>query len=76
MGVFGADNKPGAWENAAVNDAMQLVYVFGCNAGRKAAEWKAHLAPAEVVTYDRESTVFDHATWFAIVGPKQVKRLK
>jgi hypothetical protein len=42
----------------------------------KAAEWKAHLAPAEVVTYDRESTVFDHATWFAIVGPKQVKQLK
>ncbi|HXT40539.1 MAG TPA: hypothetical protein VN887_11030 [Candidatus Angelobacter sp.] len=76
MCIFGADNKPGAWEDVSVNHGMRLVYLFGCNAGMKAAEWEEHLAPAQVVTYKRESTVFDHGLWFACVGPAQVKQLK
>jgi len=76
MSIFGADDKPGACEDVPVNDGMRLVYLFGCNAGMKAAEWKEHLSPAQVVTYKRESTVFDHALWFAWVGPALVKQLK
>jgi hypothetical protein len=76
MSVFDADNKPGAWENVAVNGDLRLVYVFGCNAGTKAPAWEEHLAPAQVITYNRESTVFDHGLWFAFAGPTQVKWLE
>jgi hypothetical protein len=75
-GVRGADNKWGLSENVKVNDKLQLAYVFACNAGKKASQWQEHLSPARVVTYNRLSTVFDHAVWFAITGPSQLKQLR
>ena len=76
MSVFDADNKPGAWESVAVNSDLRLVYVFGCNVGTQAAEWEEHLAPARVITYKRESTIFDQCLWFAFVGPAQLNQLR
>ena len=56
-----------------VNRGLQLAYIFACNGGAKAAEWREHLFPAEVVAYDRVSTVWDHAFWFALTGPARLK---
>jgi len=64
------------WENVPANDRLQLVYLFACNGGKKATEWEEHLAPAHVISYNRVSAVWDHALWFALTGPPQVKGLK
>jgi hypothetical protein len=53
-----------------------VAYIFACNAGKKASQWEEHLSPARVVTYNRLSTVFDHAVWFAFSGPSQLKQLR
>ena len=76
IGTLGVDNKWGRSENVKVNDKLQLAYVFACNAGKKASQWEEHLAPARVITYNRLSTVFDHAVWFALTGPSQLKQLR
>jgi hypothetical protein len=76
MAVRGTDNKWGMSENVKVSNQLQLAYIFGCNAGNKASQWREHLAPAQVVTYNRLSTVFDHALWFAFTGPSQLETLR
>jgi hypothetical protein len=73
--VLGTDHKWGEGENVAVSDHLQLAYLFACHGGKKASEWTEHLAPARVITYDRFSTVWDHAIWFAFTGPAQMKKL-
>lgn len=75
MGVLRANNSFGPWENVDVNDRVRMVYMFGCDTGKKAAEWKEHLAPAQVFTYDRYSTVFDHGLWFFFTGPAELRKL-
>jgi hypothetical protein len=62
-------------EKVAVGDALQLVYVFACDGGMKAAEWEGRCSPAQVITYDRVSTLWDHAQWFALIGPTQIDAL-
>jgi hypothetical protein len=74
--VFGADGQWGRIEKVDVTDELRLVYFFGCDVGKKASLWQEHLAPARVVTYNRWSTVFDHALWFAFTGPAELKRLQ
>jgi len=64
------------WENVRVNSYLQLAYIFACNAGQKALQWQDRLAPAQVVTYNRPSTILDHARWFALTGPSQLQRLR
>jgi len=75
VGVQAPDH---AWrpETVKVNDQLELVYLFACNAGKKASLWQEHLAPAKVVAYDRFSTLLDHALWFAFTGPIEVKKLR
>jgi hypothetical protein len=74
--IFGADNKPGKWDDINVNDQLRLLYLFGCNAGKKASQWEQHLAPAQVISYDRYSSVIDHALWFGLTGPAQLRNLR
>jgi hypothetical protein len=74
--ILGAHNKWGEMENVPVHGGLQLVYMFGCDVGKKASQWQKHLAPAQVITYDRWSTVFDHACWFGLTGPARLKTLQ
>ena len=74
--ILGRDHKWSTWKNAAVGDGLRLVYVFACNSGTRAAQWQEHLAPAQVITYNRVSTIFDHALWFAFTGPADIRRIK
>lgn len=70
------DNNWGQWENVTVNQDLQLAYIFACNGGERESQWGEHLAPAHVITYNRISTVYDHAWWFAFAGPQILSRLK
>jgi hypothetical protein len=76
MSVLGPDEKWGKAESVPVNKHLQLAYIFACNGGRKASQWQEHLAPAQVITYNRVSTLWDHAVWFALTGPAEVKKLR
>ena len=76
ISVLGADYKPGGWENMAVNRELRLAYLFACNSGKKASQWEEHLAPAQVIMYNRVSTILDHGLWFAFTGPAQLKKLR
>lgn len=73
--VFGADDKWGGIESMDVNRDVWLVYIFGCDSGKNVSLWQEHLAPARVVAYNRWSTVFDHALWFALTGPAELRKL-
>ena len=76
---IGIQKKDGKWtqlENVSVNSDLELAYIFACHAGRRAAQWQEHLAPAQVITYDRFSTVWDHAIWFAFTGPSEIKKIR
>ena len=74
--VLGKDNKWSNAENVPVNDQLQLAYIFACDGGNKEAQWREHLAPAHVVSYNRVSTVLDHALWFAFTGPAQLREVR
>jgi len=76
VSVLGADNKWSKEENVPANSHLQLAYIFACDGGKKASQWQEHLAPAQVITYNRASTVLDHAFWFARTGPAQLKKLQ
>jgi len=76
IGIRGADSKWSNLENVSVNPDLKLAYIFACHGGTKACQWQEHLAPAQVVVYNRFSTVWDHAIWFAFTGPSELKNLK
>jgi hypothetical protein len=76
VGLQGANDQWKSIENVSANREIQLAYIFACHAGKKAAQWKEHLAPARVVTYDRFSTIWDHAVWFAFTGPSEMKTVR
>jgi hypothetical protein len=69
------EGKWDQWENVPVSSQLKLAYIFACNGGKKASEWEKHLAPARVITYNRISTLWDHAVWFAFTGPMQLEKL-
>jgi hypothetical protein len=74
--VLGPEGKWGSPERVSVNDDLKLAYLFACDGGARAAQWKEHLAPAKLIAYGRVSTIWDHALWFALVGPSQLARLR
>lgn len=74
VSVLGPGKKWSKEENLPANGHLQLAYIFACDAGKKAREWQEHLAPAQVITYNRASTVLDHAFWFAFTGPGELKK--
>ena len=76
VGTRGVDRQWSKAENVKMTSQLRLVYLFACNTGTKASQWEEHLAPAQVVTYDRYSTILDHAFWFAFTGPSELKRLR
>jgi len=76
MSVRDRENRWGKWENVPVGRDLRLAYIFACNAGERAPLWNERLAPAQVITYNRVSTVFDHAYWFAVTGPRTIKGLR
>ena len=69
------EGKWDRWENVPVGSQVELVYLFACQGGKRAPEWREHLAPARVISYNRLSAVWDHAWWFAFSGPSQVEGL-
>ena len=75
VSVLGPDKTWGKSEDVAVNSQLQVAYIFACNAGKRASQWQEHLAPAQVITYNRASTVWDHAVWFALTGPTLLQKL-
>lgn len=76
VGFRASNHKWRNVENLSVNSHLQLTYIFACNAGTKAPQWREHLAPALVFTYNRFSTVWDHAIWFAFTGPSFMKTIR
>lgn len=76
ISVLSADNQFHEWENVDVNSELRLVYLFGCDSGKKASQWEEHLAPAQVVSYNRMSTIFDHGLRFAFTAPAQLRTLQ
>ncbi len=71
-----ASNNWSHREPIAVGADLRLVYLFACDAGKRAAQWEEHLGPAKVITYDRASTPYDHAWWFALTGPDLLKGIR
>jgi hypothetical protein len=67
--------KPDATLAAHVGPHLRFVYLTACDGGRKAAEWQATLAPAEVRTFDRLSAVVEHVYWLWFTGPAEFARL-
>jgi hypothetical protein len=56
--------------------SLRLVYNAGCDCGSKAPLWEAALAPAEVKTFDRLSTVAEHIVWLWVDGPERVRAME
>lgn len=57
----------------SVNPALQFVYMSGCDQG---SGWREAFAPAEVLTYDRLTTVAEHVWWMWFDGPRVIRALK
>lgn len=74
LAVLGADNNWSNAGNVTVGDQLRIAYVFACDAGIKASQWKEHLSPAQVIMYNRTSTLYDHAWWFAFTGPALLRK--
>lgn len=56
-----------------VNATLQYVYMSGCDQG---SGWREAFAPAEVITYDRLTTVAEHIWWMWFDGPGVIRGLK
>ncbi len=74
--VLGRNDKWSAWQNVTVGSQLRLAYIFACNSGTRDSQWQEHLAPAPVITYNRVSSAFDHAYWFAFAGPATLSKLR
>lgn len=57
-----------------VNPNLKYVYLTGCDSGAQADVWRKALAPAEVVTHNRLTTVLEHVWWLWVVGPNELAR--
>lgn len=58
-----------------VNPELGYVYLTGCDSGAQARAWRDALAPAEVVTHDRLTTVLEHVWWLWVEGPRALRTL-
>jgi len=68
-GFFELEDVPAG----GVNTALQFVYMSGCDQG---SGWREAFAPAEVLTFDRLTTVAEHVWWMWFDGPRVVRALK
>jgi hypothetical protein len=64
------------WVAPSAGKSLRLVYNSGCDCGGKAMLWEAALAPAEVKTFDRLSTVAEHIVWLWVDGPERVRGME
>jgi hypothetical protein len=71
-----ADKKWSPWEMLEAGHQLRLVYVAGCDSGKKAAQWTEHLSPARVITFNRLSSLIEHAYWVTIAAPAEIKQLQ
>jgi hypothetical protein len=55
---------------------LQFVYITGCNAGVKAADWEGAFAPAEVITFPRYSGGMEHILWALVAAPRRLEDIK
>jgi hypothetical protein len=60
-------NGPGPWTVLEAGEGLRFVYNAACDSGRKADQWERGLAPAEVKTFDRLTTVAEHPNTPVIV---------
>ena len=63
------------WPFAPAGKSLRLVYNTACDGGAKAELWEAALAPAEVKTFDRLSTVAEHIVWLWSGGPERMREM-
>jgi hypothetical protein len=79
-GVFAAnvdrDRRHGPWAFLEAGPDLRFVYNSACDGGRKADEWDQSLAPAEVRTFDRLSSVAEHLLWLWSDGPRRVREME
>lgn len=54
---------------------LSLVYLAGCDSGASRDGWIQALAPAEVVTFDRLTSVLEHSVWLWFTGPYRIAEL-
>jgi len=52
------------------------VYLTACHGGDAAIEWREALAPATVISFDRNSAVLEHAFWLWFRAPGVVAELE
>lgn len=55
---------------------LQFVYLAGCNSGAMKDLWELIFYPAQVITFDRLSSIPEHISWLWFTGPKIVSLLK
>jgi len=68
--------ESGAADTVQAGENLRLVYNAACDGGSKAPQWERALAPAEVRTFDRLSTVAEHVAWLWLTGPDRVRSLR
>lgn len=54
---------------------LSFVYLAGCDSGASRDGWTQVLAPASVVTFDRLTSVLEHAIWLWFTGPARIGNL-
>jgi hypothetical protein len=57
------------------NPGLQFVYMSGCDSGALKQAWEDAFAPANVVTYDRLTSLVEHVRWLWFAGPDVVRSL-
>jgi hypothetical protein len=63
----------GEWKPVPVG-RLEFVYLAACDAGRAGPDWRAALAPAEVVAHDRLTAVLEHVWWLWIDAPARFRQ--
>lgn len=69
--LYGPENV----ERANISASLQYVYLSGCDTGLKHDDWEKALTPANVKTFERLSTTFEHIYWLFFKGPDVIKSL-
>lgn len=54
---------------------LSFVYLAGCDSGAERAGWEQAFAPAEVVTFERLTSVLEHTWWLWFEGPRRIADL-
>lgn len=57
------------------SEDLSLVYLAGCDSGAARAGWEEAFAPAEVVTFERLTSVLEHIWWLWFEGPRRIAGL-